>query len=77
MKRIFLPVVFCILSLSVLAQKPSSTRFKIKGKLIDSVSRLPVEYATISIFSGNSKKPINGAISDNKGNFVISNIAAG
>lgn len=77
MKKIFLPVVFCILSLSVLAQQPASTRFKIKGKLIDSVSRQPVEYATISIFSPDSRKPINGAVSDNKGNFVVSNIAAG
>ena len=77
MKKLFLPAVFCILSLSVLAQQSANTRFKIKGKLIDSVSRQPVEYATISIFSGDSKRPANGAVSDTKGNFVINNVAAG
>jgi outer membrane receptor protein involved in Fe transport len=76
-KTIFLPVLFCILSLSVLAQQPANTGFKIKGKLIDSVSRQPVEYATISIFPAGSKKPVNGTVSDNKGNFVIDNVPAG
>jgi len=76
-KTIFLPVLFCILSLSVLAQQPANTNFKIKGRLIDSVSRQPLEYATISIFPTGSKRPINGAVSDNKGNFVIDSVAAG
>ena len=77
MKTIFLPLIFCILSLSVLAQQSANTGFKIKGKLIDSVSRQPINYATISIFPIGSNKPVNGAVSDNKGNFVIDNVAAG
>jgi len=76
-KTIFLPLIFCILSLSVLAQQSANTGFKIKGKLIDSVSRQPINYATISIFPIGSNKPVNGAVSDNKGNFVIDNVAAG
>ena len=77
MKTIFLPFFFCILSLPVLAQQPANTGFKIKGKLIDSVSRQPINYATISIFPTGANKPVNGAVSDNKGNFVIDNVAAG
>ena len=77
MKTIFLPALFCILSLSVAAQQPANTGFKIKGKLIDSVSRQPVEYATISIFPAGSKKPINGTVSDSKGNFIVDNVASG
>jgi len=76
-KTIFLPTLFCILSLSVLAQQSANTGFKIKGKLIDSVSNRPLEYATISIFPAGAKKPVNGAVSDHKGNFVVDNIAGG
>ena len=77
MKLIFLPALFCFLSSIVLAQQSANTGFKIKGKLIDSASRKPIEYATISIFPADSKKPVNGAVSDNKGNFTVDNIAAG
>lgn len=77
MKTIFLPALFCILSLSVLAQQSPNTGFKIKGKLIDSASRKPIEYATISIFPEGAKKPVNGAVTDHKGNFVIDNVASG
>jgi len=76
-KTIFLPTLFCILSFSALAQQSANTGFKIKGKLIDSVSHQPIDYATISIFPTGSKKPVNGAVSDNKGNFVIDNLASG
>jgi hypothetical protein len=76
-KTIFLTALFCIINLSVLAQQSANTGFKIKGKLIDSSSRKPIEYATISIFPAGSKKPVNGAVSDNKGNFVIDNVAVG
>ncbi len=77
MKKIFLPALFCILSFSVLAQRSRNDGFKIKGRLIDSASNKPLEYATISIFLQGVKKTVNGAISDNKGNFTINNVAAG
>ncbi len=77
MKKIFLPALLCFLSLSVLAQQSGKSDFKIKGKLIDSVTHRPLEYATISIFPAGAKRPVNGAVCDNKGNFVVNNIAQG
>ena len=77
MKSIFLSVVLCFVCLSLLAQQSPGSNFKITGKLIDSVTQQPVEYATISIFPAGSKKPVNGTVSDNKGNFVVDNLAAG
>ncbi|MEO6133512.1 MAG: carboxypeptidase regulatory-like domain-containing protein [Ginsengibacter sp.] len=77
MKSIVLSAILCVASLYVLAQQSASSNFKITGKLIDSVSRHPVEYATISIFPLGSKKPVNGTVSDDKGNFVVDNMAAG
>ena len=77
MKKILLPTILCLLSLSVLAQQPGKANFKIKGRLIDSVSNHPLEYATISIFPAGAKRPVNGTVSDNKGNFEVNNIAGG
>ncbi|HSN08314.1 MAG TPA: TonB-dependent receptor [Hanamia sp.] len=77
MKKIFLPTLLCLLNLYVLAQKPANTGFKIKGKLVDSVTNHPLEYATISIFPTGDAKPVNGAVSDHKGNFVVDNISGG
>ncbi len=51
--------------------------FKIKGRLLDSASNHPLEYATVSLFLAGDKKPINGAIADSKGNFVIDNVVGG
>lgn len=50
---------------------------KIAGKVIDSMSLLPVEYATVSLFEQGSKKAINGTTTDKTGNFIITKVPAG
>lgn len=75
MKR-FLPALFCILSLPVFAQQ-TNDGFKIRGKLIDSISRQPLEFATVSVYPEGSKKPVNGSISDKRGNFEVAIVNAG
>ena len=50
---------------------------KVTGRIIDSVTRLPVSYATISIFKINNPSPINGVVSDDNGAFVLTNVAEG
>ncbi|MGH2646214.1 MAG: TonB-dependent receptor, partial [Ginsengibacter sp.] len=77
--KIFLPALLCFLSFSVLAQKSKKEKdgYKIIGRLTDSVSKHPLEYATISIFPEGAKKPVNGAVSDNNGNFIVNSITAG
>jgi ferric enterobactin receptor len=50
---------------------------KINGKVTDAVSKLPVDYATVSLFKQGSESPFNGISTDVKGNFNIENVPAG
>ncbi len=51
---------------------------KITGTLIDSISKNGVEFATLALYKSNDlKKPIDGALTDEKGKFVIKNIPNG
>ena len=51
---------------------------KITGSLIDSLSKNGVEFATLALYKSNDlKKPIDGALTDEKGKFVIKNIPNG
>lgn len=50
---------------------------KITGRVVDSVSGQPVEYATISLFPAGSKKPVAGVIAGSKGLFSIENQPSG
>lgn len=51
---------------------------KITGVLVDSVSKQPIEFATLAIFkSSNLKQPIDGTITDDKGVFELKNIPTG
>lgn len=49
----------------------------IKGQVADSSSKTAVEYATVTLFAPNNKKPITGTITDNAGNFVLSDVKEG
>ena len=51
--------------------------YKISGKISESTTKQPVEYATISVINNNSKKVIDGCITDKKGNFQLTKIKAG
>ena len=50
---------------------------RISGIILDSVSRTPVDYATVSLGRAGSTKTTNGALTDEKGSFKIENISAG
>ena len=50
---------------------------KISGTVIDSVTKKPVQYASIAIFYSTGKAPINGMLTDEKGGFKIYNIKPG
>ncbi|MDP4283665.1 MAG: TonB-dependent receptor [Bacteroidota bacterium] len=71
--------LLCFLSFSVFAQKSKNEKdgYKITGRLTDSLTKHPLEYATISIFPEGVKKPVNGTISDIKGRFSVNIAAAG
>src|ERR1700743_1122543 len=81
MKRLLLLlIIFC----SVLSAKAqlgmgggSTTVGKISGTLVDSISKQPLSYASVSLFRSGGKSPLNGALSDEKGGFKIDGIHPG
>nr|WP_315146732.1 TonB-dependent receptor [uncultured Flavobacterium sp.] len=52
-------------------QKPPIAKIKITGKIIEKVSKQPLEYATITFTNGASTKSIAGGITNPKGEFNI------
>ncbi|QJD94730.1 TonB-dependent receptor [Mucilaginibacter robiniae] len=82
MKRIFLLFAFFCFVLSAKAQFGASgggsgITGRISGTVIDSVTKKPLDYATVSIFRSGGKAPLNGVLTDDKGNFKLNNIAPG
>lgn len=52
-------------------QKPQAPKVKITGKIIDKGSKQPLEYATITMTTGNSTKSMGGGITNPKGEFSV------
>jgi len=50
---------------------------KISGTIIDSVTRKPLDYVPVSLYRSGGKSPINGVVTDEKGNFKIDNLHPG
>jgi ferric enterobactin receptor len=44
---------------------------QITGRVLDSLSHLPIEYATVTLVSESSKKPVNGAVTNENGQFSV------
>ena len=80
MKRIFTLLALLCAFMAAHAQIPgggSSITGKISGTVVDSVTKKPLDYATISIFRSGGKAPLNGVLTDEKGKFSLNNIAPG
>ena len=76
--KLFLTVLLLFTCIFLSAQKSEALlSAHISGKIIDSVSNQPVEYATISLFLNNGNKPYTGTISDKKGAFEIDSLEKG
>ncbi|WP_374949405.1 TonB-dependent receptor domain-containing protein [Mucilaginibacter sp.] len=69
--------IFFITSILNVNAQTNNGKGKISGKVTDAVTKLPVDYATLSLFKQGSTSPFNGISTDAKGNFVIENIPAG
>lgn len=50
---------------------------KISGTLIDSVSKQPLDYASVGLYRAGGKVPLTGSITDEKGNFRIDGVKPG
>ncbi|WDF54772.1 TonB-dependent receptor domain-containing protein [Mucilaginibacter sp. KACC 22063] len=55
----------------------SSVTGRISGTVTDSLSGKPLDYATVSLFRSGGKVPLNGVLTDGKGNFKLDNIKPG
>jgi outer membrane receptor protein involved in Fe transport len=82
MKRLLILItIFC----SVLSAKAqlggvgggSSIVGKISGSLVDSISKQPLSYASVSLYRSGGKSPLNGVLTDEKGGFKIDGIHPG
>jgi outer membrane receptor protein involved in Fe transport len=83
MKRIFTLIILFCAALSANAQfgvgggGGSTIVGKISGTVVDSITKKPLDYATVSLFRSGGKAPITGALTDEKGNFKLNNVKAG
>jgi hypothetical protein len=67
-------------SIATLAQEgnPSGDgKFKITGRVIDSLSHQPIQYATISLFKQKDPKPSGGGMTTAKGTFTLDLLTPG
>jgi ferric enterobactin receptor len=80
LQRLTAILLLFICFFSVKAQqrdKENNAPGKIIGKIIDSLTKEPLEYATISLVKQENDKVIDGAATDSKGVFKISNVPEG
>jgi len=79
-------LLFTVLTITALlpdamAQLPGSElprgNAKLTGIIVDSVSKKPVEFATVALIDLKSTKPIDGAIADEKGVFTLTKLPEG
>ena len=65
-------ILLLFLSVSVFAQdKLPSKKIKIKGTVIEKVSKQPLEYSTITLTDTKNPKAISGGITNAKGEFDV------
>lgn len=82
MKRLYIFILFLGCFITAKAQfgvggGGSTIVGKISGTVIDSVTKKPLDYATVSIFRSGGKVPLNGVLTDEKGNFKLSGVHPG
>lgn len=69
--------MFFLFAFSIHAQHDNSAAGKITGRIIDSLTGKPIEYATIGLFTQTENKVVNGTTADSTGAFKLIRIAEG
>src|ERR1700677_3023013 len=83
MKSFFLLLFLLATVLNLKAQTggprsgPNDIKGRLKGSVTDSITKQPVDYATVSVYKQGSTSPFNGASTDLKGNFIVDGISPG
>jgi ferric enterobactin receptor len=75
MKKGLLGFTFCFLLITSYSQDKAGGR--IRGRVMDSSLKVPLEFATISLFAHGKNLPLNGTTADSSGNFVLTNVPTG
>ena len=72
-------VLLLISTISSFSQKNNdiSGTAKLNGKIVDSATFQPIDYATVTLFADGNDKPISGTTTNTQGLFAIGNIAPG
>ncbi len=73
LRKGLLSIVLIISCLGVFGQ----TKSKISGSVVNAVSKEPIGYASVTLADQHTGKAVNGAITDDKGNFLLTGIAPG
>jgi ferric enterobactin receptor len=79
MQRILLIGLLLFISAQSNAQEGEKQKDEgtIAGHVTDSSSKKPIEYATITLFRDGNKKAVNGAVTDNNGQFNVASVDPG
>ncbi|MXV14025.1 TonB-dependent receptor domain-containing protein [Hufsiella ginkgonis] len=69
---------FILFTFALKAQvKPVQGRGKISGHVIDSLTRQPVDYASVLLYENGAARPVNGITTDPRGNFNMTGLPDG
>ncbi|EHQ25253.1 TonB-dependent receptor domain-containing protein [Mucilaginibacter paludis] len=80
MKKLFTLIIILLITTAVKAQLGGGTTGvvgKISGIVIDSITRKPLDYATVSIYRSGGRAPLNGVLTDEKGSFKLNEVKNG
>lgn len=79
MRKGIILLLFLNIFINLPAQRKQESKLHtaITGKVIDSASGQPLNYATITLFLAGSQKPVNGNTTDARGIFAVNDVADG
>ena len=78
MKKFLSLVVLMGLAGAVMAQSNDEKgNGRILGTVMDAETNQPVEYANVALLDPATEKPIDGAVCDDQGKFIVSKVAPG
>ncbi|MDQ6842751.1 MAG: TonB-dependent receptor, partial [Bacteroidota bacterium] len=79
MKKVILLLLITAIDYNLQAQRKQQPRLNagITGKVIDSASGEPLNYATVTLYAIGNTKPVNGSTTDATGVFVVNDVSDG
>lgn len=69
--------IFISLVLLTVLSSHGFSQFKIKGRIIDSLTKEPVDYASISVYQSSARSLVDGKLTNSRGHFAFDKLNAG